>query len=81
MPVRIARIEYFLGGCLVRLDQFDEAERLLVGSLSTLKRAEAKSDVLQTLDRLVELYERWNKPELLTKYQDYRSAELAPTGP
>lgn len=60
-----------LGACLARRGRFEEAEQLLVDGLGTLEKAYGVGhpSTARTLRNLVQLYERWEKPELAAQYQ------------
>ena len=68
---RIAVVEVALGWCLSQLDQFDEAEALLVRGYQTLleQRGEADQPTQEALEYLIALYESWNR---LEKAESYR---------
>ena len=60
-----------LGECLTIQRRYDEAEPLLVGSYESLKHSQGPSNprTRLALQRLVELYENWQKPDLAVKYR------------
>jgi serine/threonine protein kinase/tetratricopeptide (TPR) repeat protein len=61
----IASARCLLGSCLVRQRKFAEAESLLLGACEKLARgndAPAKQ-VAKSFDRVIELYEKWGRPE------------------
>jgi serine/threonine protein kinase/tetratricopeptide (TPR) repeat protein len=60
-----AEAESILGACLVAEHRYDEAEPLLLGSSAILKakRTERSRQAREALQRLVQLYEAWGKPE------------------
>ena len=65
-----------LGGCLVRQKKFADAEpHLLAGyeGLTKAKDAPAKRDA-EALDRVIELYEKWGKPEKAEEWRKKRPA-------
>jgi len=70
---QIARVESVLGGCLVALQRFEEAELLLLESYRTLKakRGDKDKHTQQALNRMIKLYEAWGKPD---KAGEYRAA-------
>lgn len=78
---RIANTESLLGGCLSALGRFEEAEPLLLNSYPRIR-----SDVgirrkrgLETLERLVRLYEAWGKPDQAAEYRSRLADELQAT--
>ena len=68
--VRIARARSELGGCLVALGDYDEAEQLLLESFAAVSGGGTEHGTLknQALERLVDLYEAWGKPEAAMTY-------------
>lgn len=60
-----------LGEFLTTQRRFPEAEPLLVSSYESLKQSQNASSprMRLALERLVELYEKWQKPDLATKYR------------
>ena len=70
--VRIARARSELGGCLVALGDYDEAEQLLLESFAAVSGGEHGTMKNQALERLVDLYEAWGKPEAATTYLEMR---------
>jgi serine/threonine protein kinase len=64
-----------LGGALLGQRRFVEAEPLLVAGDEGMKQrgasipAQGKPRLREAVDRLVELYQSWNKPEQLAKWQ------------
>jgi tetratricopeptide (TPR) repeat protein len=67
-----------LGECLTTQKRYDEAETLLVASYTSLVKSQAGHNprTLLAQRRLIELYQRWNKPELADKYRALLSAKL-----
>ncbi|PYS90421.1 MAG: hypothetical protein DMF64_14970 [Acidobacteria bacterium] len=67
----VAEAESALGGCLVALRRFDEAEPLLTDSYTILKNRRAIQDTYTRLatTRLVNLYQAWGKPERAAQYR------------
>ncbi len=61
-----------LGGCLTALERFDEAEPLLTSSYDIYLELHEPTYYLteQTRERLVTLYEQWDKPDEAARYQD-----------
>ncbi len=68
---RIAEIKSLLGGCLCELGRFEEAERVLLESYTSQKETYSNKDkrTRDTLQRLVELYTDWDKPDEAATYQ------------
>ncbi len=68
---RIAETEVALGGCLSLLNQFDEADELLVRAYQTLleERGETYQRTQEALEYLVALYESWDHPEQAERYR------------
>jgi serine/threonine protein kinase/tetratricopeptide (TPR) repeat protein len=62
---RVAEIESELGRCLTALGRFEEAERLLTGSVRVLQaaRGERYATTQAAVNGLVGLYEAWGKPD------------------
>jgi serine/threonine protein kinase len=60
-----------LGECLTIQQRYDEAEPLLVGSYESLKNSQGTNNprTRLALQRLVELYEKWQKPDLAARYR------------
>lgn len=69
--VRTPLIEENLGVCLTALGKFDEAAPFLSHSYETLKARDGEKNSLTTaaVKHLVELYEKWKRPDLATKYR------------
>ena len=67
-----------LGECLTTQKRYDEAEPLLVASHDSLVKSQAAHNprTLLAQRRLIELYQRWNKPELADKYRALLSSKL-----
>jgi serine/threonine protein kinase/predicted Zn-dependent protease len=76
---RVANAESMLGGCLTALQRYAEAEPLLLAGYETLHRADQlKLWALprwrrKAHERLVKLYEAWDKPD---KAQEWRAKEV-----
>ena len=68
---RVARSQSALGACLAALDRFDEAQPLLLESYSAIERACGPEDgrTREALQRVIELYEAWGKPEQADRYR------------
>jgi serine/threonine-protein kinase len=60
-----------LGECLTIQQRYNEAEPLLVGSYESLKTSQGANNprTRLALQRLVELYGKWQKPDLAAKYR------------
>ena len=60
-----------LGACLTMLERYDEAEALLVDAheqLTAHPPEDGETLTQQTLQRLVELYDAWEKPNYRSEY-------------
>ena len=75
---RISIAEGAVGECLIAQDRFAEAEPLIVHSYESLKATHTtppvKHDVYErwrilSAKRAIELYEKWQKPDLAAKYR------------
>ena len=68
---RVARGQSALGACLAGLGRFDEAEPLLLEGYAAIGRACGSDDgrTREALQRLIELYEAWGKPEKADEYR------------
>ena len=60
-----------LGDCLANLKMFDAAESLLLASYEVLKAKRGEQDYLtqQTVQRILKLYESWNKTQEAEQYR------------
>ena len=60
-----------LGECLTIQERYGEAEPLLVGSYESLKNSQGANNprTRLMLQRLIELYEKWQKPDLAARYR------------
>lgn len=69
--VKVLLTESALGECLTAQNRFVEAEPLIIGSCENLKatQGEKNGNTVLALKRAVELYEKWNKPQLATQYR------------
>lgn len=67
----IAPIKGILGEGLIALKQYDEAELLLIDShrIRTVKHAVGNPRRLESIRRIVLLYESWGKPEKAAEYR------------
>jgi len=72
-PVKldVAETRGKLGGCLVKLKRYDEAERLLLESLEVIRkeRGDASSQTARAAARLVELFTARGQPERAREFQ------------
>ncbi len=77
---RIAYTESLLGRCLADLRQYDEAEPLLTNSYPVLQAAhgEQDEDSIRALQRIVDLYDAWGKPDLAAEYRAKLEASPPP---
>ena len=68
---RIAETEVALGGCLSRLEHFEEAEALLKRGYQTLEDIQGPTHqrTQEAVKYLVALYESWNRPEQAEPYR------------
>jgi serine/threonine protein kinase/Tfp pilus assembly protein PilF len=74
---RIAVARSLVGGCLTRQGKFADAEPLVLGGGEALIRttgAPAKR-VTEALDRIIELYEKWGKPDQAELWRKKRPAQ------
>jgi tetratricopeptide (TPR) repeat protein/tRNA A-37 threonylcarbamoyl transferase component Bud32 len=69
--LRRARVENSLGGCLVALGRYDEAEPLLLESYPKIKAVKGDRDrsTHRAVERIVELYEGWDKPDKAAEWR------------
>ena len=69
---RIAWAESIQGASLERLEQFEEAEKLLLGSLETLKQGPGSASRTVYIDLtgtyLDDLYRNWRRPEQAARH-------------
>jgi WD40 repeat protein/serine/threonine protein kinase len=70
--------ESLLGGCLASLKQFNQAEPMLLDSFNRLRIAFGCTVLsrLEALDRLIQLYEAWGKPEKAAHWRARRPEVL-----
>ena len=68
---RIAYGESILGGCLTSSQRYSEAEQLVVESyeIIKLKYGEKSKTTLEALERIINLYDAWGKPEKAAEYR------------
>ncbi len=69
---RVAEAETYLGSCLVAEKRYDEAEPLLVQGFESLRlsRGLEHRRTRDALERLLELYDRWPRPEAAARYRE-----------
>ncbi len=67
----VHRARSFLGGALVKLKRYREAEEQLLAAHTGLKAARGDEHILtrQTVSRLIELYEAWGQPDQAAPYR------------
>ena len=70
----VASAESVLGAVLTARGSYDEAEPLVKGGYSAMKAVRGPQDryVLQALERVIELYEAWGKPDEVAAWQARR---------
>jgi eukaryotic-like serine/threonine-protein kinase len=68
---RVADAQRALGECLLRQGRYAEGEPLLLASLATFEATRGPRDrrAREALQRVVELYERWPRPEAAASYR------------
>jgi eukaryotic-like serine/threonine-protein kinase len=73
--VVLSFIESEYGSYFTETGQFESAELYLTKSLSDFRQVRTDDDemVKKTIDRIITLYERWNKPEEAEKYRMFTS--------
>jgi len=77
---RVPDAESVLGSCLVAEGRFAEAEPLLLGSYSILKASpEGAHYAPAALQRIVDLYEAWGRPDRAAPWRALLSSPLPPT--
>ena len=76
---RIADVENVLGSCLIEFGLFAEAEPLLLESYPILKAkyGEQHTRTAEALDRIIDLYEAWRKPDKAAEWRTKLPAEPA----
>ena len=69
---RIAAAKSALGECLLALESFDEAERLLLESQTLSEGLSNRSPSLEqtSLKRLIRLYQAWGRPKEAASYRE-----------
>ena len=80
VPSRVAETQSVLGGCLFRLGRHEEAEPLLVESLPFIRErwGEQQQHTLRALDRIISLYEAWDKPPKAAQFRAIRAQSTKP---
>ncbi len=75
----MADTESIIGACLTAAGRYEEAEPLLVRSYSLLRAelGETHRFTLDALQRIIDLYEAWGRPE---QAAEYRAKEPVPQG-
>ena len=60
-----------IGACLIKLKRYREAEEQLLSGYAGLKAAmgDQHAQTQKTVNRLIELYESWGKPDLAEPYR------------
>lgn len=68
-----------LGDCLVKLGHYEEAEPLLTESYDEMKTQRDIYDryVLEALQRVIELYDSWDKPDKAAEYRAMRAKPVS----
>lgn len=67
---QVLEVASMLGACLTEVEAYDEADVLLRRTMEQLDAQDGPALLRQvTLERLVELYDRWDRPEQATEYQ------------
>ena len=76
----IAWAESTRGECLTRLGRYEEAAPLLVESYRVIAAQRPASDweTIQALERVVDLYQAWSKPEKAAEYRAILSGSVTP---
>jgi tetratricopeptide (TPR) repeat protein len=68
-----------LGHCLARQGRFAEAEPLFLAGYERMAKGAPPSTVAETLDGIIELYEKWGKPEQAEAWRKKRLTSPALT--
>jgi serine/threonine protein kinase len=78
----VAQAESALGECLTIQKRYNEAEPLLLNSYEALKISQGADNPRTTiaLQRLINLYEAWNKPGQAARYRALLPAPTPPNG-
>lgn len=69
-----ARVKIGLGDCLVILGRYEEAESLIVQGYTTLYERGAQTESAR--ESVINLYEAWNKPDMVAKYRNTGTGSL-----
>ena len=61
------------GDCLTKSKRYQEAETFLLESYPLLKEKRGENDkyTIKALNRIIELYEAWDKPEKIAEYEAF----------
>lgn len=72
----IGSVQGLLGWCLTELDQYEEAEPLLIASYQAIQahRGPQHRRTKEALEHLIDLYEAWDKPDQAAPYRDLLQA-------
>jgi tetratricopeptide (TPR) repeat protein len=72
---RTAQVKSLLGEALVKLERYDEAESLLIDACtalaehkSQLAEEDRESQLRRSVERIIELYQRWGRPDDVKKW-------------
>jgi hypothetical protein len=73
----VNRTRSHIGGCLIKLKRYREAEEHLLVAYAGLKAARGEQHDLtrRTVSRLIELYEAWGKPDQAAPYRALPQAQ------
>ncbi len=74
---RIGHARSLLGGSLSRQTKFTEAEPLVLAGYEGLAKGAPVKQIANALDRVVELYEKWGKPDQAEAWRKKRPAPPA----
>jgi serine/threonine protein kinase/Tfp pilus assembly protein PilF len=68
---RVGNVRSMLGGCLVRMGKLRDAEPLVLQGYETIRAARGPADhyTVSALERVVDLYRRWDKPAETSRYE------------
>ena len=77
-----ATVQGFYGKCLMALERYAEAEQQVLAAYEAVNGALGAEDrrTRTLLERLVELYEAWGKPEDAERYRALLAAERSRAG-
>ncbi len=81
--VDVAEVQSLLGECLVRLGELEEAEPLLLGSYPLVRdqRGARHRQARRALERIVELYDSWDRPQEAARYRGLLAELELPSAP